>query len=117
MIGGGANWRGEQKLTALHVYVDDVDTSYQRAVAAGAKAMSAPIEAHGERVASVQDVAGNEWYLAKRYRLPHRRRIAECNVYLHPLARKNDRLSETQFWRRGDHDLARRRMVPCCTQR
>ncbi len=86
MIGGGANWRGEQKLTALHVYVDDVDTSYQRAVAAGAKAMSSPIEAHGERVASVQDVAGNEWYLAKRLSGSHTDDgLRNVNVYLHPM--------------------------------
>jgi len=86
MIGGGANWRGEPKLTALHVYVDDVDKSYQRAVAAGAKAMSDPIEAHGERVASVQDVAGNEWYLAKRTSGSHiDDGLRTVNVYLHPM--------------------------------
>ncbi len=85
MIGGGANWRGEPKLTALHVYVDDVDKSYQRAIAAGAKAMSDPIEAHGERVASVQDLAGNEWYLAKRMSGSHTDEgLRTVNVYLHP---------------------------------
>ncbi len=86
MIGGGGNWKGEPKLTALHVYVDDVDTSYQRAISAGAKAMSDPIEAHGERVASVQDVCGNEWYLAKRLSGSHTDDgLRNVNVYLHPL--------------------------------
>lgn len=86
MIGGGSNWRGETKLTALHVYVDDVDTSYRRAIAAGARAMSDPIEAHGERVASVQDVAGNEWYLAKRLTGSHTDEgLHTVNVYLHPV--------------------------------
>lgn len=86
MIGGGGNWQGEPKLTALHVYVDDVDASYQRAVAAGAKAMSDPIESHGERVASVLDVAGNEWYLAKRLSGSHTDEgLRSVNVYLHPV--------------------------------
>ena len=86
MIGGGGDWKGEQKLTALHVYVDDVDASYQRAVAAGAKAVMAPIESHGERVASVQDLAGNEWYLAKRLSGSHTDEgLRNVNVYLHPV--------------------------------
>lgn len=86
MIGGGGNWKGEPKLTALHLYVDDVDASYERAIAAGAKAMNPPIEAHGERVASVQDVAGNEWYLAKRLSGSHTDEgLRNVNVYLHPI--------------------------------
>ena len=86
MIGGGGEWKGEPKLTALHVYVDDVDVSYQRAISAGAKPMNDPIEAHGERVASVQDVAGNEWYLAKRLSGSHTDEgLRNVNVYLHPI--------------------------------
>ncbi len=85
MIGGGGDWKGDPKLTALHLYVDDVDASYQRALAAGAKAMSSPIEAYGERVASVQDPAGNEWYLAKRLSGSHTDEgLRSVNVYLHP---------------------------------
>lgn len=86
MIGGGGDWKGQQKLTALHVYVDDVDASYQRAVAAGAKAMMDPIESHGERIASVQDIAGNQWYLAKRLTGSHTDEgLRNVNVYLHPI--------------------------------
>ena len=86
MIGGGGDWKGEPKLTALHVYVDDVDASYRRAIAAGAKPMNDPIEAHGERVASVQDLAGNEWYLAKRLSGSHTDEgLRTVNVYLHPI--------------------------------
>ena len=86
MIGGGGAWKGEQKLTALHVYVDDVDASYARALAAGAKAVNEPIEAHGERVAGVQDLAGNEWYLAKRLSGSHTDEgLRSVNVYLHPV--------------------------------
>jgi len=86
MIGGGGNWKGEPKLTALHVYVDDVDASYQRAIAAGATSMIEPIESHGERIASVQDIAGNEWYLAKRLSGSHTDEgLRDVNVYLHPV--------------------------------
>ncbi|MFZ0060705.1 MAG: VOC family protein [Pyrinomonadaceae bacterium] len=86
MIGGGGAWKGEQKLTALHLYVDDVDASYARALAAGAKAINEPIEAHGERVAGVRDLAGNEWYLAKRLSGSHTDEgLRSVNVYLHPV--------------------------------
>lgn len=86
MIGGGPNWKGEAKLTALHVYVDDVDASYQRAIAAGAESMMEPIEAHGERIASVKDLSGNEWYLAKRLSGSHTDEgLRAVNVYLHPV--------------------------------
>jgi PhnB protein len=86
MIGGGGAWKGEQKVTALHVYVDDVDASYARALAAGAKAMNEPMESHGERIAGVKDLAGNEWYLAKRLSGSHTDEgLRSVNVYLHPV--------------------------------
>ena len=86
MIGGGGNWKGEAKLAALHVYVDDVDASYQRAIAAGGESMMEPIEAHGERIASVKDLTGNEWYLAKRLSGSHTDEgLRDVNVYLHPV--------------------------------
>ncbi|MGI8731926.1 MAG: VOC family protein [Pyrinomonadaceae bacterium] len=85
MIGGGGSWKGSAKITALHVYVDDVDDIYQKALAAGATSMNPPIEAHGERVASVQDLAGNEWYIAKRLSGSHTDEgLRNVNVYLHP---------------------------------
>lgn len=85
MIGGGGLWKGSAKITALHVYVDDVDDIYQKALAAGATSMNPPIEAHGERVASVQDLAGNEWYIAKRLSGSHTDEgLRNVNVYLHP---------------------------------
>ena len=86
MIGGGSNWKGEEQLTALHVYVDDVDASYDQAIAAGGTSMTEPIEAHGERIASVKDPAGNEWYLAKRLSGSHTDEgLHNVNVYLHPI--------------------------------
>ncbi len=51
--------------TALHYYVPDVDAAYQRALSAGAKSISAPLDLHhGERGAEIQDPAGNSWFLA-----------------------------------------------------
>src|SRR3982074_2481361 len=47
MVGGGAPgfaWRGTPKLGAFHVYVHDCDATYQRALAAGATAISQPAD-------------------------------------------------------------------------
>ncbi len=86
MIGGGEGWRGIPMPTALHLYVDDVDAVYQRALDSGATSMNGPIEAHGERVAGVKDVSGNEWYIAKRLSGSHTDEgLRNVNVYLHPL--------------------------------
>lgn len=85
MIGGGSAWKETPKLTALHLYVDDVDVVYQRALDAGATSMMAPIEAHGERVAGVKDLSGNEWYIARRLIGSHTDEgLHNVNVYLHP---------------------------------
>jgi PhnB protein len=52
--------------TALHVHVKDADEVYRRAIDAGARSLNDVIEAHGERFGCVQDVAGNQWYIATR---------------------------------------------------
>ncbi len=50
---------------ALHVYLEDVDGAYARAVAAGATTTLAPTDqAYGDREAGVKDRWGNAWYLA-----------------------------------------------------
>jgi PhnB protein len=49
----------------LHLYVADVDTVYQRALAAGATAVSPPEDAFwGDRYAIIEDPAGHTWSLA-----------------------------------------------------
>jgi len=50
---------------ALHVYIDDVDGAYARALAAGATAMQ-PLtdQPYGDREGGVKDSWGNIWYLA-----------------------------------------------------
>ncbi len=65
MLGGGAGMA--PRPVGLHIYVDDADAVYQRALAAGAEALSAPEDKHyGERSGSVKDPAGNHWYIATR---------------------------------------------------
>jgi PhnB protein len=49
----------------LHVFVDDADRVYQRALAAGAKELFAPSDApYGQRIGGVVDGEGNRWYIA-----------------------------------------------------
>lgn len=50
---------------AVHLYVPDVDTVYQRAVNAGGMSLQNPTDQfYGERSASVKDMCGNHWYIA-----------------------------------------------------
>lgn len=49
----------------LHLYLEDVDGTYERALAAGATSTREPQdEFYGDRTAGVQDVYGNQWWLA-----------------------------------------------------
>src|SRR5215471_18211783 len=71
MIGGGTAARRGNLPSALHVYVDDCDAAYQRALEAGATtlmgALGKPTDRpYGERSAFVQDAFGNYWYIATR---------------------------------------------------
>ena len=50
---------------ALYVYVDDVDSAFRRAVAAGATVRSEPADQfYGNREAGVVDRWGNIWWMA-----------------------------------------------------
>lgn len=50
----------------LHVYVDDVDATYARALRAGATSLREPADqSYGERGAGVLDPWGNMWWIAK----------------------------------------------------
>jgi PhnB protein len=49
----------------LYLYVDNVDETFQCAIAAGAISMREPTdEFYGDRGAGVLDFAGNNWYIA-----------------------------------------------------
>jgi uncharacterized glyoxalase superfamily protein PhnB len=50
----------------VHVYVRDVDTTYQQALAAGGVAVQSPRQSAGDpdRRGGVKDPAGNTWWLS-----------------------------------------------------
>ena len=49
----------------LHLYVDDADATYQRALRAGATSLEAPSDMpYGDRRAMVKDPCGNDWQIA-----------------------------------------------------
>jgi uncharacterized glyoxalase superfamily protein PhnB len=66
MLGGATPEEPVQpRLIALHVYVDDVDAVYRRAIAGGATSMGEPSQMpYNERAGYVSDPAGNHWYIA-----------------------------------------------------
>ena len=50
---------------SVYVYVEDVDATYERAMAAGAESLCAPEgKPYEERGAGVKDCFGNTWWLA-----------------------------------------------------
>ncbi|MEQ5840923.1 VOC family protein [Paraburkholderia acidicola] len=52
---------------SFYLYVDDVDTVYTRALAAGAKSLSEPQDQFwGDRFAQIEDLDGYRWALARR---------------------------------------------------
>jgi PhnB protein len=90
MIGGGVagqKFPATLHPNALHVYVQDADAVYKKALAAGATLIDEPRDQeYGERSATVKDAAGNFWYIAthtgESY-LP--KGLHNVNPYLHPL--------------------------------
>lgn len=90
MIGGGSEGHpldGPAMPTALHVYVEDTDAVYQRALDAGASSIGAPADQeYGERSAGVKDLSGTVWYIATAKGNRHvPAGLHTVNVYLHPL--------------------------------
>jgi PhnB protein len=89
MIGGGGSgvsWKGQSLPTALHIYVEDTDAVYRRALEAGAESIGEPKnQDYGERSASVKDRAGNHWYVASALEGPYKPEgLRNVNAYLHP---------------------------------
>jgi PhnB protein len=53
------------KPAEFHVYVEDVDAAFQRALAAGATSLGQPADRpYGERAGFVRDAFGNHWFIA-----------------------------------------------------
>lgn len=49
----------------LHLYMENVDAVYQRAIQAGAKSLREPADQpYGDRTGGVEDAFGNQWWIA-----------------------------------------------------
>jgi PhnB protein len=66
---GEANQEFPPRPGTLHLYVADVDSTYQRALQAGAKSLREPEDQfYGDRSAGVEDRHGNHWWIAAHVR-------------------------------------------------
>jgi PhnB protein len=70
-IGGSAVMMGETggrfppMPAAIHLYVEDCDALYERALQAGATSIQEPADQfYGDRMAGVRDPVGNQWWIA-----------------------------------------------------
>ncbi len=62
---GDANEQFPSSPTDIHLYVDDCDATYERALRAGATSLYAPVDQdYGDREGGVRDAFGNVWYIA-----------------------------------------------------
>ena len=60
-----ADFKGP-RATSLRTYVDSVDETYRRALAAGATSLYEPVDqSYGDREAAIKDPAGNYWFIAR----------------------------------------------------
>jgi uncharacterized glyoxalase superfamily protein PhnB len=51
--------------SGLHIYVEDTDAAYRRALQAGASVLYEPADMpYGERSAGLKDPTGNHWFIA-----------------------------------------------------
>jgi uncharacterized glyoxalase superfamily protein PhnB len=56
---------GEAMPGSLHMYIEDTDATYRRAMAAGGKALREPLTTfYGDRSAAIVDPGGNSWWIA-----------------------------------------------------
>ena len=63
--GGGAGSVMPVSAMAFHVFVEDADATFRRAVAAGGTSLGEPADRpYGERAGFVRDRFGNHWYIA-----------------------------------------------------
>lgn len=89
MIGGGIpgkQFPGTLQPNALHMYVEDADAVFKKALAAGATLVDEPVDqGYGERSATVKDPAGNFWYIATAKGESYKPKgLFDVNPYLHP---------------------------------
>lgn len=64
---GDAGGQSEPLAAPAHVYIENVDEAYRRAIAAGATSLYEPTnQPYGDREAGVVDARGIQWFLATR---------------------------------------------------
>ena len=90
MVGGGGptlKWSGQPKRFGFHLYVPDCDAVYERALSERGKSIQEPTEqSYGERSATIEDSAGNYWYIATRSTGNYKWEGApDIQPFLHPL--------------------------------
>ena len=62
---GEAGGEYEPMPAMLHLYVEDADAVYRRALQAGATSVREPVdEFYGDRIGGVKDSSGNQWWIA-----------------------------------------------------
>ena len=88
MIGeGGPVGAMPVRPAAFHVYVQDVDATFARALAAGGESLGAPEDRpYGERAGFVKDRFGNHWYIATAFgpsHVPAKRRTVTPLLHVH----------------------------------
>lgn len=86
MMGGDMPLPHGPNLATLHVFVADVDGTYQRAVEAGATPLYGLVDQeYGSREGSVRDAFGNHWYIATERGASYRPANAkDVMPYFHP---------------------------------
>ena len=86
MMIGGAPLQGPSMPTGIHLYVDDADAVYERAVQAGATSLYEPMDQpYGDREAGVKDLSGNHWYIATHKATGHLPEgLHTITPFLHP---------------------------------
>jgi len=78
MVSDGGGVR-EPMPTFLYVYVPDADSTYRRAIAAGAETLEAPTDMpYGDRRATVRDPWGNIWQIATHGRRGSSAKSSDC---------------------------------------
>jgi PhnB protein len=86
MVGGGPALLRASSPTGIHLYVEDADAVYERALQAGATSMHRPIDqVYGDREAGVKDLSGNHWYIATHKATGHiPEGLRTVTPFLHP---------------------------------
>lgn len=70
--------------TDIHLYVEDCDATYKRALQAGATPVLEPVDQPwGDRWSAVKDAFGNHWYIATAGWTPGPEGIPSVQPYLH----------------------------------